>query len=389
MAAPEAEDSAMAVVHIPASGASGLSLVVIDDDDNFLNQVREGLSDICGHIHLCPNVPDGLSKAGELIKAGKPALLIVDLIIARSDRNGILGGMEVLERIREQSAELPVIMVTDYENADAQVRAEDLGITNFLSKPRRAQMKQGQITRPMQELITTLKDAIAPLTMGLAPALDAPVAVTVTAPPEGTFDLGRELGDDLGEDLSAEDSFFVLADATEISPEMQALKSMLAELNDPANKETITLLVLRFASEMLPRAVLFLVTKREVIGLGGFSAHTNSADFVQRVRSVRIPTEEDSVFRTVIRFKAPYRGMMPETALNKKFINDLGQEDPSDIFAAPIISGNQVAAILYGDNIGQEEKLGSTQGLEIFLLQAGLAMERTLLERKLREATKS
>jgi hypothetical protein len=51
----------------------------------------------------------------------------------------------------------------------------------------------------------------------------------------------------------------------------------------------------------------------------------------------------------------------------------------------PLVSNERVAAILYGDN-PSGRALGSTDTLEIFLQQAGLAMDRVLLERKLEEA---
>jgi hypothetical protein len=46
-----------------------------------------------------------------------------------------------------------------------------------------------------------------------------------------------------------------------------------------------------------------------------------------------------------------------------------------------------VAAILFGDN-PSGKPLGATEGLEIFLQQAGLAMDRALLERRLEERKK-
>jgi hypothetical protein len=39
---------------------------------------------------------------------------------------------------------------------------------------------------------------------------------------------------------------------------------------------------------------------------------------------------------------------------------------------------------LYGDNLPGEEPIGDTDALEIFLSQAGLAMEKGILERKLK-----
>ena len=63
----------------------------------------------------------------------------------------------------------------------------------------------------------------------------------------------------------------------------------------------------------------------------------------------------------------------------------LGGLEPSEVFVAPIISSGRIAAILYGDNVPELRDIGDTESLEIFLAQAGLAMEKALLERRLSE----
>ena len=55
--------------------------------------------------------------------------------------------------------------------------------------------------------------------------------------------------------------------------------------------------------------------------------------------------------------------------------------DPTALIAA----GGKVVAVLYGDNYPDNRPLGDTDALEIFLSQAGLAMERVLLQRRLQE----
>jgi hypothetical protein len=50
-----------------------------------------------------------------------------------------------------------------------------------------------------------------------------------------------------------------------------------------------------------------------------------------------------------------------------------------------MISRGQVVIILYGDNLPERRRIGDSTGLEIFLSQAGLAMEKAFLERKLKE----
>ena len=52
---------------------------------------------------------------------------------------------------------------------------------------------------------------------------------------------------------------------------------------------------------------------------------------------------------------------------------------------APVFSAGKIVAVLYGDNVPEEREIGDTTALEIFLAQAGMAMDRALLERKLKD----
>ena len=49
-------------------------------------------------------------------------------------------------------------------------------------------------------------------------------------------------------------------------------------------------------------------------------------------------------------------------------------------------SGERVVALLYADNLPGDEAIGDTTALEVLLHEAGLALERAVLERALAEA---
>jgi hypothetical protein len=54
-----------------------------------------------------------------------------------------------------------------------------------------------------------------------------------------------------------------------------------------------------------------------------------------------------------------------------------------------MISRERVAAILYSDNTLSDDPLPDLSGIEILMAQAGLAMEKVLLERQLMHLRKS
>jgi hypothetical protein len=171
--------------------------------------------------------------------------------------------------------------------------------------------------------------------------------------------------------------------------DLTLLTSMIAELSGPSSSSEITLLVLRFASEIMNRAVILLVRKDDIVGLGQFGLILPEGSPQERVRSIRIPLSEPSVFRDVIEKKTLYKSPLPQSKWHQYFVDQLGKEWPVEVFVAPLICEGRVIAILYGDNIPNKQKIGDTEGLEAFIKVTGFAFGKALLERKLLDTQSS
>lgn len=168
--------------------------------------------------------------------------------------------------------------------------------------------------------------------------------------------------------------------------DLSLLTAMIEELSGPSSSSEITLLVLRFASEVMNRAVVFLVRREDIIGLGqfGLSLKDESAD--EKIRDVRIPLTELSLFKEVIEKKTSYRGSFSQEKWHKYFIDQIGGGWPAEIFLSPLLNGPSVIALLYGDNLPHQAPIQETEGLEAFVKVAGFAFGKAMLERKLQEA---
>lgn len=167
------------------------------------------------------------------------------------------------------------------------------------------------------------------------------------------------------------------------------LRAMISELTSPEAHGQITLLILRFAAEMMRRAVLFLVKDEEVVGLGQFGIELDAENADRVVPGIRVPRDEPSTFAEVLARRAAYKGPLGQAPWDARVTAALGGHRPAEIFCAPITSGTRIAALLYADNAPDDTPIGDTEALEIFLHQAGLQMERALLERKIRELNRS
>jgi hypothetical protein len=145
----------------------------------------------------------------------------------------------------------------------------------------------------------------------------------------------------------------------------------------------VVLLVLRFASLLVERAAVFVPQGSSIVGLGGFCSvslpgHSAGSDaaYMLQVRRLRVPQADDTVLRQVLQSRMLMSVPLLATAANRDLMEGLGgQLHGNTVLAAPLIAGDQVALLLFGDN-PSGKPFGETAGLEIFLQQAGLALER-------------
>jgi hypothetical protein len=168
--------------------------------------------------------------------------------------------------------------------------------------------------------------------------------------------------------------------------DISALKSLTQELRFPSSTAEITLLILRFASDIFERGVLFMVGDHQLAGLGQFGLDIEGAD--EKIRETIIPYKESFFLKKVIGSGQPYRGSLERDAFTEALLKEIGERWPSEVAFFPLIAENKVVALLYCDNSVSDQSLVETEGLEIFIDQAGLALEKSLLQKKLQEMQK-
>ncbi len=167
--------------------------------------------------------------------------------------------------------------------------------------------------------------------------------------------------------------------------EITVLKSMFVELRFPTATAEVTLLILRYASEVVNRAILFMVKRDEVRGLGQFGIDLKNMSADQVVRNIKIPLSQPSLFLKVIENRRSFLGALESNESNSYLVNELGGVMPDMALAIPLIVDGKVALIVYGDNLPDQEPIKGLDTLEIFMSQAGMALEKALLEKRLAE----
>lgn len=121
--------------------AGEAKILVIDDDVGIVNLMTNILTTRGYGVATAGSGREGL----DAIERHRPDLVLLDVQMPG------LNGFEVLTRIREQRADLPVIMVTAYGSEDVAADALRLGADDYLAKPIRIRNLCFRIQRTLEK----------------------------------------------------------------------------------------------------------------------------------------------------------------------------------------------------------------------------------------------
>ncbi len=345
-------------------------VLLVDDDAATREAVVRFLESRDFKVSPFAKSEEALIRLDTLYRSGKRPVVLIDLIMPKMDGSGILGGLELVELIHANFPDIPVQVMADYHNINVERKVSEMNYP-FILKPRREEIAD---LKCMRQFTGNLLADLGRLTAGAKTDAD-----DGRENPAASINLGDELRLEMGDKPAT--SF----PPPERGSGIALLRGILEELNNPSLGGGIILLVLRFASEFMNRAVIFIVKREEVVGLGQFGVVNSDGRADARVRNIRIPTGEDSIFRAAIDSQQAAKLTLDESPWHAYLFQQLGGGVPGEIFLGPIVSEGKVVALLYGDNLPEMVQIGDTNPLEIFLSQAGMAMERALLLRRLKE----
>jgi hypothetical protein len=166
---------------------------------------------------------------------------------------------------------------------------------------------------------------------------------------------------------------------------LERLRQISERLRDPSTVGDVLKLVIEFAAESFSRIAMFMVREHEAVGIAQRGLPGAGGPDDEGFRTVRIPLDEPACFQEVVATRRPQR-LRPDDDGDRQLTGRLGSSHPDEVFVAPIESGNRVAAILYADNLPDGARLRDPAALTIVLHEAGLALDRALLERTLAES---
>ena len=101
------------------------TIVVIEDDPLVNNTVKDILEDKYSKVLT---FTDAQEAQNELHMIG-PDLILLDIFLGHAN------GLDILEQLRKQGYNMPVIMMTAFSDIKMAVRAMKLGAEDFIVKP--------------------------------------------------------------------------------------------------------------------------------------------------------------------------------------------------------------------------------------------------------------
>ncbi|HMG33867.1 MAG TPA: DUF4388 domain-containing protein [Blastocatellia bacterium] len=164
------------------------------------------------------------------------------------------------------------------------------------------------------------------------------------------------------------------------------LCSLLTELRHYSFEAEVSLLIMRYASEVATRGILFVVKDDHLWGLGQFGINPGDSGKTadEMVRDIRIALDFDGVFGHVAITGEPYVGQ--RSGRDTEFLNKLGgTADNLSMFALPLVCNGSTIFIIYGDNYPGQAEMRGTNELVALVNQASLVLEKIVLQRRVME----
>jgi len=339
------------------------TLLLVDDEPD----VREILARHFGsrgwEVEEAGGPEEATRSAHRLRQENRPFVLVTDLAMPATGGASFHGGFEVVKRLWKMNLRPPVLMMTENLSQPLRLRAKQMGVQSFVFKPSLSKLNPRQFEADLWAFASKLASDVLPRLAEAAALRPAPAAPREKRAPAAA---GAE------EEPPAE-----------VSRTFEFLRRRLVELRQHGDANQIASLVVKVAREFFERAILFVVKNDEVRGLGGFGLAPRDEALNLVARQVTIPLAERSVFQQVAESRKGFCGTLPRDRWTGHLIGRIGRFQSRTAALLPLVAHRETIAMLYGDNPESGRPLAELPALEVFLEQAGTALENVFLQRKL------
>ena len=130
-----------------------------------------------------------------------------------------------------------------------------------------------------------------------------------------------------------------------------------------------TMEILRSGGAVFSRAVLLLVERYGLSGVGCLGVRGGDAALDEAIRNLWFPLDAVSVLTDVATSGRRYQGPLARTPAAELLIGELEGAWPPEVAVLPVKLGNRVVAVLYGDTMPSGAPIGDVSRLESALVR--------------------
>ena len=340
------------------------TILLVDDEEDVRGVLGRHFTEAGYHVVEGGDPETAAKEAGRLRTAATPFVLVTDLGMPASGGASFHGGFEVIKRLWKMNLRPPVLMMTESLSQALRLRARQMGIQAFVFKPGLSKLNPRQFEADLQAFAAKVVADVLPR---LAEA--ATSAPARPASPGGAASLGPPGAARLS--------------AADAARPFEFLRRRLAELRQPGDANQIAALVMRVAREFFERAILLVVKNEQARGLGGFGLAPREETLNLLVRQVTIPLTEPSVFLDVAQGRKAFTGTLPHDRCTAHLMGRIGRFRSAGAALLPLVTHRETIALLFGDNPETGREVAGLEALEVFIHQAGIALENAFLQRRL------
>ncbi len=339
----------------------GSTVVVVDDESVVCEVVGEELTANGYKVFTATEPAKGASIAAERVAAGDHVLVVGDLKMPTTTGKSFYGGFELARRLGKIEPPVPLLLMVEQLSDKGRRRALDLGIRRVAYKPDLSKLDVGQYKTDLRSFGQVIIRTLAELAAHKAPP----------SKPEA--------------DQQASDSHVHLdLESANSSPILEFLASMTEQLIDPRRSVDISRMVLQVAEKFFERGVLFLVKGERASGLSGFGLAESERENVALAQQLSASTETTGPFQGVVARRKTQHLKAKLELLEPDVFSKISRANATQAALVPMLNNAEVLLILYGDNAATGQPLAPLAGLEVFMGQAGMALENVYLQGKLR-----
>jgi CheY-like chemotaxis protein len=277
-------------------------------------------------------------------------MVVVDLKMPTSSERSFFGGFELVRRVRRNHPGIPVLLMAESISEKAKARAKELGIRRMVGKPTLTKIDAELYVQDLRDFAATIAE---------------------------------QLGKLQGDSPRAGNGHVVDPAPSAESARVDFLSTMTKKLVEPGGSADVSRLVMEVAERFLERGVLFVVKGDTARGLAAFGVGRSAKECLETAQNLSVDIAQNPAFAEAVRRGAMYRLTSDLASLDVPIFRIIGRARTAEAVLIPLLYNRSTLLLLYGDNGSSGRALDDLSGLELFIAQAGMALENKLLQRKL------